>query len=349
MTAHLSIGARRIGEGERCFVIAEAGVNHGGDVGLAHELVDAGAAAGADAVKFQSFTAELVASAIAPKAAYQERTTGSGGGQLEMLRRLELPVSALRSLKSRCDSRGVIFLSTPFDPGSARTLEELGVPAYKISSGDLTNRPLLEAVAAFARPMLLSTGMAHLEEVGNALSLVRTAGAPVALLHCISRYPADPADANLRAMATLEGAFGVPVGFSDHTPGIEVALAAAALGARIVEKHFTLDRGMPGPDHAASLEPDELARLVAGIRAVESALGDGVKQPAACEAEMRQVARRSVAAARDLSAGSRLSRDDLVALRPGSGISPMEIEALIGRPLRRSVHRGSLIGWDDLE
>jgi N-acetylneuraminate synthase/N,N'-diacetyllegionaminate synthase len=279
-TREVAIAGRRIGAGNPCFVIAEAGVNHNGDLGLASKLVDAAAEAGADAVKFQAYRASEVAAPAAPKARYQEEATGSGESQLAMLARLELDAGELVTLKRRAEERGLVFLASAFDAESVRLLDRLDVAAVKLGSGELTNDPLLAEVASTGRPVLLSTGASELEEVADAVAVLRAnGGRDVVVLHCVSAYPAPPNEANLRAMATLAAALGVPVGFSDHTEGDEVALAAVALGAAAVEKHFTLDRGLPGPDHRASLEPAELRTLVLRLRRVESALGDGTKAP----------------------------------------------------------------------
>ncbi len=259
-----SIAGRPVGPGAPCFVIAEAGVNHNGDAALALRLVDAAAAAHADAVKFQTFRAEAVAAAEAPKAAYQQASTGGAESQLDMLRRLELSTDGHHAVVERCRDRGILFLSTPFDEQSADFLDAMGVPAFKIPSGELTNAALVSHVARKGRPMIVSTGMATLGEVDEAIRTIAASGnPPVALLQCVTNYPADPATANLRAMHAMAAAFDVPTGYSDHTRGVETALAAVALGACIVEKHFTLDRLLPGPDHAASLEPGELAQLIA--------------------------------------------------------------------------------------
>ncbi len=346
----LQIAGREIGPGNPCFVIAEAGVNHNGDPALARRLVDAAADAGADAVKFQTFRAEGLASPSAPKAEYQTRATGASESQLDMLRRLELSREAHAGLMARCRDRGVVFLSTPFEEESADFLESLGVAAFKVPSGEVTNLPFLAHVARKGRPVILSTGMSTLEEVGAAVRCLRESGdPPLVLLHCVSRYPADPRDANLRAMATMSEAFEVPVGYSDHTAGLEVAFAAAALGAAVLEKHFTLDRALPGPDHAASLEPGELASLVRGIRLVESALGHGRKEPVLAEAETAAVARKSLVAVRDLPVGAILTRDALAVLRPGTGLAPARLEELLGRKLRREVREGVPLREEDLE
>jgi len=329
-------------------VIAEAGVNHNGDPELARKLVDVAVDAGADAVKFQTFTAEKVASVSAPKAAYQHQTTSAGESQLELLRRLELSGAALLDVRDYCGARGIVFASTPFDLSAVDELVALGVPFLKVPSGEITNRPYLEHVGRTGRPVILSTGMSFLEEVTAAVDVLRAAGAgDIALLQCVSNYPAAAADVNLRAMATLAEATGLPVGLSDHTAGIAIAIAAAALGACAVEKHFTLDRTMPGPDHQASLEPSELAAMIRGIREVEAALGDGVKRPAPAEADTRLVARRSLVAACDIGAGAIISREMLDALRPSTGLSPMVIDDVVGRRATRRIARGELIARTD--
>lgn len=346
----VTIGGRRVGPGERCFVIAEAGVNHNGDGALARRLVDAAADAGADAVKFQLFRADEVAAPDAPKARYQAETTGASESQLEMLRRLELDPGAFAQLKRRAEERGLLFLSSAFDAASVDVLDRLGVAAFKIGSGEVTNHPLLAEVGRRGRPVILSTGTADLAEVEAAVDVVRDAGASgIVLLHCVSAYPAAAEDANLRAIETMAARLGLPVGYSDHTEGDEVALAAVALGACVVEKHFTVDRSLPGPDHRASLEPDELAALVGRIRRVEAALGDGVKQPTAAERANAQVVRRSLAAADDLPPGAVLTAGMLTALRPGTGISPARIDDVVGRRLRRAVARHELLDPSDLE
>ncbi|MFI5212928.1 MAG: N-acetylneuraminate synthase [Gemmatimonadales bacterium] len=349
-TPGFAIAGRSIGAGFPTYVIAEAGVNHNGDLHLALKLVEAAAAAGADAVKFQTFSADRLVARNAPKADYQQRTTGAAESQHEMLRRLELGADAYRKLAARARTLGIGFLSTPFDRESADLLEELGVPAFKIGSGDLTDLPLLGHIARKGRPVILSTGMSWLAEVETAVAALRRAGQKeLALLHCVSNYPARAEDANLRAMDALRARFEVPVGYSDHTGGIEVALAAVALGACIVEKHLTLDRKLPGPDHESSLEPADLASLVQAIRAVEVSLGDGQKRPVRAEVAMRDVGRKSVVALVDLAQGKAITRDMLGALRPGTGIAPAEIEALVGRIPRTDVRAGTLLAWEMLE
>jgi N-acetylneuraminate synthase/N,N'-diacetyllegionaminate synthase len=325
-------------------------VNHNGSVDLALRLVDAAVAAGADAVKFQTFRADRLATLHAPKATYQTETTGEFESQFDMLRKLELDERAHRTLLVHCASRGIVFLSTPFDEESADFLETLDVPAYKLPSGELTNLPFLRHVARKKRPMIISTGMATLEEVGRAVEAVRIAECKeLALLHCVSAYPADPADVNLRAMATLAEAFGVPVGYSDHTLGNEVAFAAVAMGACILEKHFTLNRSLPGPDHRISAEPADLAALVVGARKVEAALGNGGKCPAASETDTVRIARKSLVAACDVPAGTVLGMEHVVARRPGTGIPLGMRDRLVGRKTKVTIPAGTLFDWGMIE
>jgi N,N'-diacetyllegionaminate synthase len=348
--ASLSIGGRRVGPQAPCFLIAEAGVNHNGDPALARRLVVAAAEAGADAVKFQTFEAELLAAPGAPRAPYQERDGVPGADQRTMLRALCLPRESHAELMACAAERGMIFLSSPFDERSADFLETLDVAAFKIPSGELTNHPFLRHVACKGRPVLLSTGMATLAEVAEAVDAVRAAGdPPLALFHCVSSYPTPAAEANLRAMDTLALAFGAPTGWSDHTMGTEVAVAAVARGARLVEKHLTLDRSLPGPDHAASLEPAEFARMAREIRSVESALGTGVKQPRDAERAIAAIARKSLHWRVAAPAGERVDADKLIALRPGTGMPPSGLSRLLGRRLRTAVAAGSLVREEDLE
>lgn len=349
MAAVVEIAGRRIGNGAAPFVIAEAGVNHNGSPEVALRLVDAAADAGADAVKFQTFSADALATADAAQAAYQ-RERAAAATQLEMLRGLELPGDALRACQERAGSRGIVFLSTPFDLASVELLAGLDVPAFKIGSGDLTNLVLLRAAAAYGRPLLVSTGMATLEEVDAAVSDLRAhRDPPLVLLQCTSAYPAAVADANLAAMAVLHERFGVPVGFSDHTLGITAATVAAALGAAVIEKHLTLDRALPGPDHAASLEPDEFGSMVQAIREAHAALGDGTKAPRPGEEDVRQVARRSLVVNRAVAAGELIEEKDLDAMRPAGGISPLRLDEVVGRRVTRSVARREPLRPDDLE
>ncbi len=337
----------QIGAG-RVFVIAEAGINHNGDVGRALEMVDAAAAAGADCVKFQTFAADRLVVASGPKARYQQERTG-GGSQRDLLKHLELSRAAHEKLIARCAERGILFLSTPFEEQSADLLEVLGVPAFKIPSGELTNLPFLRHIAAKGRPIILSTGMSTIGEVDAAVGAIEgTGNRSIVLLHCVSQYPAPAKHANLRAMRSLSEAFGYHVGYSDHSVGISIALAAAALGAVLVEKHFTLDRAQPGPDHAASLEPGELTQLVAGIRDVSAGLGDGRKVPQPGEAEVAATARKSLVVVRPVGAGSRIERTSLAALRPGTGISPAQMELVVGRCAARDLAADTILAWSDL-
>jgi N,N'-diacetyllegionaminate synthase len=331
------------------FIIAEAGVNHNGSLDLALQLVDAAKASGADAVKFQTFQAELLATRFAHKAPYQERRTAKAESQFEMLQRLELDAAAHRRLIDHCRQIGIQFLSSPFDTQSADLLATMDVSVFKVPSGEITNLPFLQHLARKGRPLILSTGMSTLGEVEDAVHVLQAAGASqLTLLHCVTEYPAPYAEVNLRAMQTLKRAFGLPVGYSDHTPGIDVAIAAVALGAEVIEKHFTLDRSLPGPDHAASLEPDELQQMVTSIRHVEAALGTGIKVPAPCELPNLSVARKSVVAARALPAGHQLAPGDLDIKRPGNGLAPKLLSVLIGRTLRACLAKDELIGWDHL-
>jgi len=350
LVSGFQIGGKTIGPGQPAYVIAEAGVNHDGEVEKALRLVDAAADAGADAVKFQTFSAVRLAGRDAPKAAYQEKTAPGGENQLEMLKRLELDEMGHMKVRQLCRDRGIEFLSSPFDAEAADFLEEMGINAFKIPSGEVTNPALLSHVAAKGRPVLLSTGMANLDEVAWAVKVIRDAGArDLALLHCVSAYPADPADCNLAAMKTLQQTFGVPAGWSDHTLGWEITVAAVALGACVIEKHLTLDSNAPGPDHRMSLEPVAFAAMTAAVRAVESALGSGEKEPCEAEREIAAVARKSLVAARDLSAGEALTREDVTQRRPGTGISPAAVDEWVGRKLARDVEAGAALNADMFE
>jgi N,N'-diacetyllegionaminate synthase len=345
----IEIAGRTIGAGAAPMVIAEAGVNHNGRADLALALVDAAAGAGADAVKFQTFTAEALASAGAPQAAYQ-RDRAAAASQADMLRGLELAPEGLRAARDLAVTRGLVFLSTPFDLEAVRQLAGLQVPAFKIGSGDLTNVILLRAVAAQRRPILLSTGMATLAEVDAAVEVLRLAGdPPLVLLQCTSAYPAAAGDANLLAMEQMRQRYNLPIGYSDHTLGLGAAIAAVALGAAVVEKHLTLDRTMSGPDHAASLEPAAFAEFVAGVRDAHAALGDGHKQPSPREVETRLVARRSLVVVRPLGAGEVIAERDLDAMRPATGISPLRVDEVVGRRAARDLPARVPIMPDDLD
>jgi N,N'-diacetyllegionaminate synthase len=348
-TGTIRIGPKNIGSGEPVFFIAEAGVNHNGDLHRAKNLVDAAAEAGADAVKFQTFRAEELVSASAPKARYQKETTGTDESQLEMIKRLELSADAFRELSKHCESRKILFLSSPFDPQSVDLLENLNILAYKVPSGEINNWPFLEHIASKHKPVILSTGMCYLSEVDEAIRVLESAGCTeLALLHCTSSYPASAASSNLRAMQTLATAFQKPVGLSDHTLGPEIPLAAVALGGCIIEKHLTLDKSLPGPDHQASMDPIELRSLIRAIRNVESAMGDGIKRPNASEEDVRNVARRSILTRQVIPQGVRITRDMLVFKRPGTGIPPSKLSTVVGRRAAREIPADTLIQVEDL-
>ena len=325
------------------YIIAEAGVNHNGSLDLACRLVDAAKAAGADCIKFQTFRAQNLVSRNAGKADYQKDTTGDGS-QADMLTKLELSYDAFSRLKQYCEEVGITFLSTPFDLESAAFLDQLGVPFWKIPSGEVTNLPYLEALAKTGRPVVMSTGMCEMDEIEAALRVLREhETSDIRLLHCNTEYPTPFADVNLRAMETMRNAFGVEVGYSDHTKGIEVPIAAAALGATIIEKHFTLDRNMDGPDHKASLEPEELAAMVSAIRNIEQALGSGEKTASPSERKNIAVARKSIVAKRSIKAGERLTEDNLTGKRPGSGVSPMRWRDVLGTAAIRDFEEDEMI------
>jgi N-acetylneuraminate synthase/N,N'-diacetyllegionaminate synthase len=329
-------------------IIAEIGVNHDGSVAKARELVLAAKACGADYAKFQTFRAAELATRTAPTAEYQK--AHHAGDQRSMLARLELTHADFDVLLELSRTTGIRFLSSPFDLPSLEFLLARGLETVKLGSGELTNEPMLERLGAAGVRVILSTGMAALGEVETALDVLRRAGCrDVVLLHCVTQYPAPIDEVNLNAMVTLRRAFGVPVGYSDHTLGIEVAVAAAALGAAVIEKHLTLDRQAPGPDHAASSDPEEFAAAVRAIRNVEACLGDGIKRPAACELENVRIARKSLVATRDLPAGTILHAGDVTIKRPGDGIAPAHLPHVVGLRLGRSVGRDSVLTWDDFK
>jgi N,N'-diacetyllegionaminate synthase len=341
----------------RTFVIAEAGVNHNGDEALALKMVDTAAKCGANAIKFQTFTADKLVRPGAEKAEYQKRATGDGD-QHAMLKALEMSVELHHRLFARCAEVGIEFMSTPFDEEAAVFLKNLGMRHLKIPSGEITNLPFLEFLARLDMPMILSTGMADLQEVVTAtefilgiqdqIGVTNTDIAKLTVLHCTSNYPAKNADVNLRAMRTIADATGLPIGYSDHTLGLAVSTAAVALGATIIEKHFTLDRNMMGPDHKASLTPEELASLIIQIRAVEDAMGSPIKAPTTSELPVRSLVRRSVTAARDIKSGAVLSKNDLTILRPGTGIAPAAFGSVEGRSAVRDIAAGSTLQWSDI-
>lgn len=330
----------------KVFIIAEAGVNHNARMDLALQLVDQAVEAGADAVKFQTAIPEMVATGAAHKAVYQQQTTGSGESQLDMIRKLLLPMGAFRDIAAYCSEKGIVFFSTAFDLVSLDYLESLHQPYHKIPSGEITNLPYLRQIGSYCKPIILSTGMATLGEIEAALEAIEQAGTSrslVTVLHCTTEYPAPMIEVNLRAMVSMKAALGVEVGYSDHTQGIEVPIAAVALGARVIEKHFTLDRTFPGPDHQASLEPHELKAMVNAIRNIELALGDGVKSPSASELKNKPVARRSLVAIRPIGMGESFSADNVGAKRPGTGISPMRWDEVMGKPAPRDFTVDELI------
>jgi N-acetylneuraminate synthase len=345
--SNINIAERVIGPDHPCFVIAEAGVNHNGDMGLAFRLIEEARAAGADAVKFQSFITEDLISPNAQKAEYQVATTGEAGSQYRMLKSLELSFAQHRDLKAHCDKVGIVYLCTPYEWRSIDMLADMNVAAYKVASTDATNVPFLRYLAGKKLPIILSTGMCSLGETEQAVAAVRE-GDPhgqLALLHCTSEYPAPLADLNLRAMDTLRRAFDLPVGFSDHSVGLAPSTWAVALGACILEKHFTLDCRMPGPDHRASIEPRELAELVAGVRAVEVALGDGVKRVAPSEAKNKSVMQKRLVACRDIARGERLTDDTISPKRSEDGLLPCMWDEVIGRIALRDIPSGSALTY----
>lgn len=329
-------------------IIAEAGVNHNGDLTLAHRLIDVAAEVGADAVKFQTFVPEKLVASDTPQAAYQVKNMGRRQSQLAMLRQLALPFEAFAELKAHCDDAGIEFMSTPFDAESVTFLAELGMQRFKIPSGELLSTPYLRQIAQLDRPVILSTGMATLEEVRHGVETLLNAGLSrqhLTLLHCTSSYPTPPEAVNLRAMETLARTFDLPVGLSDHSEGLEAAIAATALGATVLEKHFTLDKTLPGPDHKASLNPDELAKLIEAVRTTEVMLGDGIKRPTVAERETAQVARKRIVAARDIAAGERLCEENITLMRASSGWFGDRWDALLGQKAPRTFTKGEGIQW----
>ena len=330
----------------KTLIIAEAGVNHNGDIALARKLVARAAAAGADLVKFQSFVTSKNISLNAPKAAYQIENSGNSESQYEMVRKLELSRAQHQELIAECARCGIGFFSTAFDGESLEMLMELGLDRIKIPSGEITNLPFLRLVPTYGKDVIMSTGMATLGEIEAAIAVLEKGGTgreKVVLLHCNTEYPTPFSDVNLRAMQNMRNAFGTNVGYSDHTPGIEIPIAAVAMGAVVIEKHFTLDRSLPGPDHKASLEPDELKAMVQAIRNVEQAMGDGIKRPSPSEARNMPIARRSLIAARPIAAGEEFSPDNVAIKRPGTGLSPMQWDEVMGRRAPRAFVADELI------
>lgn len=336
---------------EPVLIIAEAGVNHNGDLDMACRLIEVAANAGADVVKFQTFRSDRIIASNAPKAAYQERTTGKSESQLDMVRKLELSAGDHELLKAHAEQNGIRFLSTPFDQESILLLQGMGITLGKIPSGEVTNLPYLQAMAQAFPELILSTGMCTVDEVRAAIGVLEQAGAVrerITLLHCNTEYPTPMHDVHLRAMRTLGDLFGTRIGYSDHTLGIEVPIAAVALGAMIIEKHITLDRTLPGPDHRASLEPDELTAMVKAIRNIEQALGSATKEPSPSELPNRAIARKSIHLRHALKTGHMLGIDDLIMLRPGDGISPMRVNDIVGRKINTDLAESHKLREEDL-
>ncbi|MFZ4646222.1 MAG: N-acetylneuraminate synthase [Gemmataceae bacterium] len=330
----------------KILIIAEAGVNHNGNLDLAHHLIDAAVAAEADVIKFQTFSAERLVTSEAKKAEYQTKTTDASESQQAMLRRLELTYETHLQLRAHCRTSGIEFFSTGFDLASVDMLADLGLERFKVPSGEITNLPYLRHVGRYGKPVLLSTGMATLGEIEAALAVLEAAGTPreyITVLHCTTEYPTPMTDVNLRAMLSIRDAFKVAVGYSDHTPGIEVPIAAVALGATVIEKHFTLDRNLDGPDHRASLEPAELKAMVKAIRNVELSLGDGIKRPGASEIRNIPIVRKSLVAAHAIRTGEPFTEANLTVKRPGTGLSPMWWDIVVGRKAARDYAPDELI------
>ncbi len=331
---------------QRTLIIAEADVNHNGSLEQARQLVDVAAEAGADLVKFQTFNADRLVTMTAKKAEYQQNTTDVSEPQHTMIRKLELSREMHEELIAHCRNQGIEFFSTAFDPESVELLHELGLPRFKIPSGEITNLPYLRHIGRYGKPVILSTGMATLGEIEAALEVLEQSGTSrekITVLHCNTEYPTPMQDVNLRAMLAIREAFRVNVGYSDHTLGIEVPIAAVALGATVIEKHFTLDRTLPGPDHRASLEPDELKAMVAAIRNIEQALGDGIKRPSPSELKNNPIARKSIVASRPIRTGEKLTADNLAVKRPGTGLSPMRWDEVLGRSAIRDFAEDELV------
>ena len=336
---------------KKVFIIAEAGVNHNGSLQIAKKLIDAAVESGANAVKFQTFKAELAISKFAPKAEYQKRAVDKKETQFEMLKRLELDINVHKKLKKYCDQKKIIFLSSPFDLESIDLLNSLGLDIFKIPSGEITNLPYLRKIGALNKKVIISTGMSNLKETKEALDTLISAGTRkenITVLHCTTQYPAPIKDVNLRAMLAIKEAFKVNVGYSDHTQGIEVPIAACTLGATVIEKHFTLDRNMKGPDHKASLEPGELKTMIRAIRNIERALGNGIKKPTKTEEKIKKVVRKSIVAKVDIARGKKITNNILEIKRPGTGIEPKYFNKIIGKEAKRDIKKDTLVKFKDL-
>jgi len=330
----------------KTFIIAEAGVNHNGNIEIAKKMIEVAKECGADAIKFQTFKAEKVISRYAPKAEYQKQTTGETDSQLEMVKKLELSFDDFIVLKEYCDKLNIMFLSTPFDFESIDFLNDLGLEIFKIPSGEITNLPYLEKIGKLGKKVILSTGMADLGEIEDALDILISCGTKkenITVLHCNTEYPTPYEDVNLLAMLTIKEAFKVKVGYSDHTLGIEVPIAAVALGASVIEKHFTLDKNMEGPDHKASLEPHELKAMIDAIVNIEKALGNGIKKPSKSELKNKDIARKSIVAKREIKKGEIFTEDNITVKRPGTGISPMRWYEVLGKVAPKDYKEDELI------
>jgi N,N'-diacetyllegionaminate synthase len=337
---------------DKVFIIAEAGVNHNGSMDLAKKLIDAAVEAKVDAVKFQTFISENVISKYAEKAEYQKSTTGVEENQLEMVKKLELSFNDFIELKAYCESKGIMFLSTPFDMDSIEFLETLKMGLWKVPSGEITNLPYLQKIGSFGEEVIFSTGMSTLGDIENALDILVKSGTArenITILHCNTEYPTPMGDVNLKAMQTIKSAFGVNIGYSDHTLGIEVSVAAVALGAAVIEKHFTLDKTMSGPDHLASLEPAELTAMVESIRNIEKALGSAVKLPSASESKNINIARKSIHLSKDIKKGHVFTMSDLTVKRPGNGMSPLFINEVVGCVAKEDLLEDSILNFKDIE
>jgi N-acetylneuraminate synthase len=349
MNGKVTFGNRTIGDGQPIFIIAEAGVNHNGKMELAKQLIDAAHEAGVDAVKFQTFKTEEVITREAEMADYQKEQLQDVDSQFEMAKKLELDYEKFVELKEYCDEIGILFLSTPHNPDAAVFLDDL-IPLYKIGSGDLTNLPYLEQVARFSKPIILSTGMSTIDEIREAVDSIKQAGnSDLILLHCVTSYPAEIEDANLRAIQTLQREFSLPVGYSDHTLGLEVSIAAVALGACVIEKHFTISKDLAGPDHQASLEPTALKELVRSIRNLEKAMGDGDKKPTPAERKIMGVVRKSLVAKVPIAKGTALTEEMIAIKRPGHGIAPKHLKKVIGKKASVDIKDDTVIMMDMIE
>jgi N-acetylneuraminate synthase len=336
----------------KVFIIAEAGVNHNGDINLAYKLADVAKEAGVDAIKFQTFRTEKIISKYADMASYQKKNLSTNKSQYEMVKKIELSYKEFKKIKYYCDEIKIMFLSTPDEEYSLDFLvDELYIPFVKIGSGEVTNLPYLRKIAAKNKPLIMSTGMANLGEVEEAINTIKyvNPNTEISLLHCTTNYPTPYEEVNLKAIQTLAAAFKLPVGYSDHTLGIEVPVAAVAMGAKIIEKHFTLDKKLPGPDHKASLEPDELKEMVKAIRNIEVALGDGIKKPNKSEIEIMKVARRSLVAIKNIRAGEIIKESDITIKRPGTGIPPKFIEIIIGMKLANDIKDDEPFRWENFK